>query len=58
MKVCCGWCYLIYEPKDPKKAAELPEVFCCKGCWEADKLFRRVVELEHEKLKRQRRALY
>jgi hypothetical protein len=33
-------------------------VFCSRGCWEADKLFKRVVELEHEKLKRQRKALF
>jgi hypothetical protein len=57
MKLCCGWCYRIYTPTRPDLVKDPSNVFCSKGCYDANKLFIQLVEKDHLQLIRARLAL-
>jgi len=52
MKLCCGWCLMIYTPLHPEKfkGDKYSRVYCCKGCKDADSLFCEMVERDHRNL--------
>ena len=51
LKICCAWCNKVYIPENQDIPAKRRDnCYCTQGCRDANILFLKYVELEHEKL--------